>query len=59
MKCCMCGDGLAGLTAVQRDLLVARILQKRPWAACVQLTGLTGRRQALQLLRSTLSELLN
>lgn len=59
MKCCMCGDGLAGLTAVQRDLLVARILQKRPWAACVQLTGLTGRRQALQLLRGTLSELLN
>jgi tRNA(Met) cytidine acetyltransferase len=59
MQACMSGNGLSGLSALQRDLLVARVIQKRPWAECVQLTGLTGRRQALQLLRSTLSEMLN
>lgn len=59
MKCCMCGDSVNNLSTVQRDLLVARVLQKRAWPACVQLTGLTGRKQALQALRHTLSELLN
>jgi tRNA(Met) cytidine acetyltransferase len=59
MKCCMCGEGVNNLSTVQRNLLVARVLQKRPWPACVQLTGLTGRKQALQALRHTLSELLN
>jgi len=59
MKSCMCSEGVDSLSMVQRDLLVARILQKRSWPACVQLTGLTGRRQALQALRHTLSELLN
>jgi tRNA(Met) C34 N-acetyltransferase TmcA len=59
LRCCMCGEGISRLSSVQRDLLVARVLQKRPWPACVQLTGLTGRKQALQALRRTVSELLN
>jgi len=59
MRCCMCGDSVNNLSTVQRDLLVARVLQKRAWPACVRLTGLTGRKQALQALRHTLSELLN
>ncbi len=53
----MRGDGVTGITARQRDLLIARVLQKRPWPACVQLTGLNGRKQALQVLRDTLSEM--
>ncbi len=59
LGCCMHGEGISRLAAVQRDLLIARVLQKRPWSACVQLTGLTGRKQALQELRRTVSELLN
>ena len=58
LKCCMCGGGISRLSATQRNLLVARVLQKRPWPVCVQLSGLSGRKQALRALRHTVSELL-
>ncbi|VAW73783.1 tRNA cytosine(34) acetyltransferase [hydrothermal vent metagenome] len=60
MSRCMQGQGIAlsGITAMQRDLLIARVLQKRSWSVCAQLAGLSGRKQALQALRDTVSELL-
>jgi tRNA(Met) cytidine acetyltransferase len=41
-----------GLNDSELAMLVARILQKRSWAACTALTGTAGRREALEALRS-------
>ena len=41
-----------------RRLLVARLYQHRPWKACADLLGLSGRRQALARLRAILSRAL-
>ncbi len=46
------------LATQQRDLLLARVLQRRDWRACARLVGLPGRRQCLALLRVVVGDLL-
>jgi tRNA(Met) cytidine acetyltransferase len=58
MQCLMSGQGISTLTATERDLLICRVIQKRSWAACVEQTGLAGRKLAVQTLRNAVANLL-
>jgi tRNA(Met) cytidine acetyltransferase len=50
---------LAGLPAQERDVLVARVLQKREWAQVSILCGLTGRAAIIDCLRRAVGRLLD
>jgi tRNA(Met) cytidine acetyltransferase len=55
----LCAAGAPSLLAGDaRQLLVARVLQRRGWKACADLLGLPGRDAAVDLLRRTLARLL-
>lgn len=47
------------LTEIERDLLVARVLQKRSWQEVAALCGLTGRAEVVNGLRATTIRLLS
>jgi tRNA(Met) cytidine acetyltransferase len=52
------GDALSALTAAERTLLVARVLQKRSWQECAALVDVPGRAAALALLRRAVAKLI-
>jgi tRNA(Met) cytidine acetyltransferase len=56
-KLALLGLGSAELSPSERELLVLRVVQKRPWRECARLSGLGGRKQTLTRLREILAGL--
>lgn len=54
----LANDGAAALSAAERDALVRRVLQKRPWAEVAALQGVPGRSQIEAQLRAGAAALL-
>lgn len=53
----MSGRHIDELDDNELTLLIARVLQKRPWRECVELIGATGRSQALMVLKHAVAKL--
>ena len=45
------------LTSTELQILIAKVLQKHPWQSLAKLTHITGKKQAVQLLRQTVKKL--
>jgi tRNA(Met) cytidine acetyltransferase len=54
----MQGGAVKRLNEIELTLLVTRVLQKRAWTDCAELTGCSGRAQALRCLRETVVKLI-
>jgi len=54
----MCADADTRLQEKEIALLVARVLQKRPWQECAAMVGVAGQSQALALLRGAVARLI-
>lgn len=54
----MNGRAAECLETTELIVLIMRVLQKRNWAKCVAATGLAGRKQALQTLRTAVGKLI-
>jgi len=54
----MCSDADTQLQEKEIALLVARVLQKRPWPECAAMVGAAGQSQALALLRGAVARLI-
>ncbi|MFZ0470251.1 MAG: tRNA-binding protein, partial [Thiogranum sp.] len=54
----MHGRAEACLNEAELAILIMRVLQKRPWPVCAESIGFSGRKQALQCLRSAVAKLI-